>query len=92
MSLWRAIRMLLTLRCEESTHLMSDSCHRELTGVERWAVRLHQISCSYCRQVARQLKLVDQAARDRGADLKAMPRDMRDRIASSLARAQEPDE
>lgn len=76
--------MLLTLRCEESTHLLSDACHRELTAVERWAVWLHQLVCSYCRQVAKQLRVVDQAARARATELKEMPTDVRDRIAASL--------
>ncbi|MEM6330674.1 MAG: hypothetical protein AAF790_10540 [Planctomycetota bacterium] len=82
--------MLLTLRCEESTHLMSDSCHRDLTAVERWAVWLHQLVCSYCRKVAAQLKVVDEAARRRAAEASAMPADARQRIAASLAEADAP--
>lgn len=92
MAFWRAIKLLLTLRCEESTHLLSDSCHRDLTAVERWAVWLHKLVCSYCRQVAKQLKLVDQAARDRAAEPAAMPTDARQRIAASLAEAESRDE
>ncbi|MEM8866472.1 MAG: hypothetical protein AAGF31_13085 [Planctomycetota bacterium] len=84
MSVWRAIKMLLTLRCEESTHLLSDSCHRKLTRVERWSVRLHQIGCSYCRKVAEQLQMVDQAARTRGAAWQEMPNEVRQRIAATL--------
>lgn len=84
MSVWRAIVLLLTLKCDHATHLMSDSYLRQLTPVERWALRLHQISCRYCRRVARQLRLLEEAARRRasqGADLSASARA---RIAASL--------
>lgn len=84
MSVWRAVKLLLTLRCDQSTRLMSESTQRELTRVERWAVRLHQLSCSYCRKVANQLRLVDEVARARARQPAAMPGDARDRIAASL--------
>ncbi|MEN1680820.1 MAG: hypothetical protein AAGJ46_14620 [Planctomycetota bacterium] len=84
MRLFRAIKLLLTLRCEESTRLMSDANHRKLTGVERWAVRLHKIGCSYCRKVAEQLRLVDEAAQKRVFQISAMPTDARSRIAAAL--------
>lgn len=90
MRLLRAIKLLLTLRCEESTRLMSDAKHRDLTGVERWAVRLHQVSCSYCRKVAEQLRLVDEAARKRAATVSALPTDARSRISAALRKEASP--
>lgn len=79
--------MLLTLRCEESTRLLSDSRSRDLTPVERWSVRLHQIGCSYCRKAAEQMRMVDQAARARAVRLRQMPDEVRGRIAAKLGDA-----
>ena len=50
-----AIRLILTLRCEQSTQIVSDSLDRDLSAVERWAVRLHYISCWSCRRFGRKL-------------------------------------
>ena len=91
MSLWRAIVMLLTLKCDHATHLVSDSFERELTAVERWALRLHQLSCKYCRRLAKQLELIHSAARSNPAPAGEMPADARDRIAAAIARSEEAD-
>lgn len=56
--LFSALKLLLTLKCEESTHLVSDSLDRDLSFVERWAVRLHYISCWSCRRFGHQVKLL----------------------------------
>lgn len=85
MSVWRAVKLLLTLRCEESTRLISDAHERRLTAVERWAVRLHQLSCAYCRKVAQQLRLVDDAARATASHSAALPPAARRRISTALA-------
>lgn len=53
-----AIRLLLTLRCEQSTRIVSESLDRDLSSVEKWAVRLHYISCRSCRRFGRQLRQV----------------------------------
>lgn len=53
-----AIKLLLTLECEQSTHLVSDSLDRELSWVERWAVRLHAIGCWSCRRFGKQIRLL----------------------------------
>ena len=51
-----AAKLILTLKCEQSTRIVSDSLDRELTSVERWAVRLHYIACSSCRRFGKQLR------------------------------------
>ena len=86
MSFWRAITMLLTLRCKESARLLSDASFRELSPVEQWSVRLHQISCGQCRRLAAQLNQIDQAARSRVAQAQPMPEEMRRRIAQAVAK------
>lgn len=86
MSTLRAIKMLLTLRCEESARILSDASFRSLSPVERWSVRLHQVSCKRCRQLASQLTQIDQAARSRVSQTQAMPEEMRQRIAQGLSK------
>ena len=76
--------MLLTLRCEESTRLMSEEYHRDLTSVERWAVRLHFISCAYCRRVKNQWNLLQKAATKRTEDIHELPEEARQRILARL--------
>ena len=66
MSLFKAIRMLLALHCDESTLLISSGHDRNLTSIERWAVRLHLISCRSCRRFRQQLTLLHRAAKRLG--------------------------
>ena len=40
-----ALKLLLTLKCEQSSHLVSQSMDRDLSLAEKWAVRLHQLGC-----------------------------------------------
>ena len=58
-----AARLILTLKCEDSTHIVSDSLDRDLSAVERWAVRLHYISCWSCRRFGQQIRGVREALR-----------------------------
>ena len=51
-----AIKLMLTLKCEQSTHIVSESLDRDLSFVERWAVRLHYISCWSCRRFSKQIR------------------------------------
>lgn len=91
MSAWRAIVMLFTLKCDHATHLVSDSFERDLTRVERWALRLHQLSCSYCRRLAKQLKLVHSAARRTVDSTEQLPADAKERIATAISAAESRD-
>jgi len=56
--IWRAIKLLLTLKCEESTRLVSRALDESLPSVERWAVRLHAVSCRSCRHFRQQVELI----------------------------------
>jgi hypothetical protein len=80
--------MLLTLKCDHATHLTSDSFERELTGVERWSLRLHHISCRYCRRLYGQLKLIHSAARRSTSSTKELSEEARQRIATILSAAE----
>lgn len=53
-----AVRLILTLKCEHSTHLVSDGFDRDLTFSERWAVRLHAMVCLSCRRFGKQIRLL----------------------------------
>ena len=91
MSLWRAIVMLLTLKCDHATHLVSDSFERDLTAVERWALKLHQLSCRYCRRLARQLKLIHSAARRNSESTQELSLEAREKIAAAIAASESRD-
>ena len=86
MSFWRAIKLLLTLHCEESARLQSEALERNLTGVERWAVRLHFLSCRACRNFKRQLRFIQEAARRQSARTEgaSLPPDVHDKILRNL--------
>ncbi len=56
MKLFSAMKLILTLRCEQSTQIVSDSLDRDLSFAERWAVRLHYIGCWSCRRFGRQIR------------------------------------
>ncbi len=56
-----SLNMILTLKCEKSSHLVSDSLDRELTIVERWAVTLHYIGCWSCRRFGKQIRQIRQS-------------------------------
>lgn len=49
------IWMILTLDCEGSARLTSESMDRPLNWAERWAVRMHRLVCAKSRRLNRQL-------------------------------------
>ena len=61
MSFLNATKMVLTLVCDESSHLLSDSLDRPLTWVERLALRLHLLICRNCRRFRRQIDFIHAA-------------------------------
>lgn len=65
--MWSTVKMLLALKCDESTRLVSESMDRDLPRVERWAIRLHAISCRSCRRFRRQVEFMLNALSQRGA-------------------------
>ncbi len=50
------VLLILTCKCDQAMPLHSDSLDRPLSFSERWALRLHQLVCSNCRRVSRQLQ------------------------------------
>src|SRR5262245_53997539 len=52
------VRRILSLKCEEASHLASDSLDRDLSRGERWALRLHNLFCGSCRRLTKQLETV----------------------------------
>ena len=89
---WSTVKRILTLCCDESTRLVSESLDRELPFGERLAVRLHALSCRSCRRCRKQFVFLRQAlvARKREAEqavssLPALSGEARDRIKRALA-------
>ena len=84
----RAVRLLLTLHCDESERLISQSLDTPLSGVERWAVRLHFISCRPCRGFRKQMEILRTATRRRAEAIQQsslqIPADLRERIVRRL--------
>ena len=60
-SIFSSIRLILTLRCDGASHLVSDSLDRGLTRTEGMAVRTHLMICGNCRRFRRQLQFLRQA-------------------------------
>ena len=99
MSFFAATKMVLTLVCDESSQLMSDSLDRPLTWVERLALRLHLLICRNCRRFRRQVEFIHMAihfvARRPAADepltlapssIDTLSPEARQRIADALRR------
>lgn len=63
MSIFHAIKMVLTLHCHESSQLLSDAMDRRLTRVERLAMTLHLLVCRNCRRARQRLQFLAEALR-----------------------------
>lgn len=63
MSIISAAKLILTLDCDESSHLLSDAMDRRLTPVERLALVLHLMICRNCRRFRRRLRFLAAAVR-----------------------------
>ena len=82
-----AVKLMLTLECEESTHLVSESLDRDLSFAERWAVRLHAIGCWSCRRFGKQIRLIQKLMRghsERVTDDVKLPPEAVDRIRKAI--------
>ncbi|MGB8517549.1 MAG: zf-HC2 domain-containing protein [Gallionella sp.] len=55
---------MLFLNCKQNTELLSQSQDRPATAREKWAMRLHLLVCSGCRNFDKQLAFIRKAARD----------------------------
>ena len=94
MSRPRSFWKLLNLPCEGMARLASDSLDRDLTRLERVALRSHLLYCTACRRYLKQLKIIRAALKHLGARLQTddlltgpvLPDDARERIKRSLKR------
>ena len=86
---WKSVWFVLTLTCDESSRLLSDAMDRDLTRVERTALRMHNLTCKSCRRFIEQLEFLRRSAS--GAVLRehgmALPPEARDRLRESLRKA-----
>lgn len=83
---------VLTLNCEQSTRIVSDSLDRHLTFTERLAVRLHYIGCMSCRRFRKQIEFVRDSVQERETrEIKTdgMSEDAKDRIRKAFREASE---
>jgi hypothetical protein len=94
MSRTRSFWNLLNLPCEGMARLASESHDRNLSRLERIALRSHVLYCTACRRYLSQLKRIRAALKQLGARLETddllpgpgLPDDARDRIKCSLKR------
>ena len=52
------IALILSMRCDQASRLISHSQERQLNGAERWALSFHLLICRVCRKYKKQLKLM----------------------------------
>ena len=86
--IWR----ILNLPCDGMTRLASESLDRDLTRLERFALRSHVLYCAGCRRYLRQITLLRDAMRhllrrlnsDEALPGTTLPDDARERIKQAL--------
>lgn len=66
-------KFLLTARCRDTTHILSEEQESQLSPLQWWSSRLHLLSCGPCRQYVSQIKLVEQI-------LAEMPEEVREKL------------
>ena len=92
MNLLHQIWMILTLNCEDSARLTSESMDRPLNWAERSAVSGHRLVCSKSRSLNRQLLKMHQALQQNnvfGADnglIEGLSTDAKSRIRSAISK------
>ena len=90
---FKTILWIVTLRCEESDRLMSDSLDRRLNWAERAALRGHTLSCKACRRARQQLRTLRRSMQtvldqvDSSAGSETLSPEARDRIRASMKNA-----
>ncbi|MCH7849292.1 MAG: zf-HC2 domain-containing protein [Planctomycetes bacterium] len=81
-----AIIKLLTLRCRESSELLSAAEDGDLSRMDRWALRAHLFICGPCRKYRRQIRSLRRIINDAMQRLES-GEDLHDRRLSDEARA-----
>ncbi len=54
----RNVVLILTMRCDQASRLISHSQERQLNGAERCALSFHLLICRVCRKYKKQLKFM----------------------------------
>ncbi len=54
----RNVVLILTMRCDQASRLISHSQERQLNGAERCALSFHLLICRVCRKYRKQLKFM----------------------------------
>ena len=81
------IYLILTLDCEASAKLTSDSLDRELDWSELWAGRLHRLICGKSRRLDKQILALNRALHmsgTAGTEIADLPVAAKDRIRQRL--------
>ncbi|MHC4508067.1 MAG: anti-sigma factor family protein [Planctomycetota bacterium] len=52
------IVLILTMRCDQASQLMSRAQEKPLSRPERWALSFHLLICRLCRKYNRQLRFL----------------------------------
>ena len=87
----KAIKLILTIKCEESTRLVSESLDRTLPRSERWALRLHAMCCRSCRRYRHQIHLLREAISERSLEVGAsLTPESRERIRLAITNPKKP--
>ena len=91
MKLLHQIWMILTLNCEDSARLTSDSMDRPLNWAERTALTAHRMICSKSRRLNHQMLKMNGAFMQMTGDgtVQGLSADAKSRIRSAIAK--EPD-
>ena len=58
MGIWSDVYKILTLRCDESSQLLSAETDEQLKVAERIALRMHLLGCKACRRYRLQLRFM----------------------------------
>lgn len=91
---WKSIWYVLTLTCDESSRILSDAMDRDVTRVERTALRLHNISCKSCKRFTDQLGFLRRSAPKAVIEEKhaTLTSDAKERMRESLKQAVQEDD
>ncbi len=91
---WKSIWFVLTLTCDESSRVLSDAMDRDLTRVERIALRMHNLTCKSCKRFIDQLdflrKSASKAVIEEGHG--ALSSEAKERLRETLAQASQDEE
>lgn len=91
---WRTIWYVLTLTCDESSRILSDAMDRDLSRVERVALRTHNLTCKSCKRFTDQLEFLRKSAQKAVIEDKysSLTTDAKERMRETLKQAVQEDD